>query len=563
MSGEPFEKRRPMNRPNFDDILPVEFSPLSICRVIWKSKWITLAVWIAVTAGAYFFVKRLPPTYSAQAVVVIESPDIPEQMVSTIVRGDPQDRLNAISQQILSTQQLTSMIDEFGLYGYGKGRKASPAALDRLRSEIKIISDRREGGHASSFQVVYTGPNAVTTANVANRVAESFIAQNVRTREDLTEGTSEFLEGQLREAKRKLDEVEGAVSRYKLSHNGELPQQLPSVMGTLDRLQAGLAADRESVRRSEQELAVLESNLANAEALEAVQARALENAARPGPRRTDAASPVAAAVPARRASDDLQAQLNQLRLRYSEDHPDVRRLSAEVERLRQLEAQQAVNQPPPGPAPVKPLAPDPAVNQGDVAQLRADLQRTKERVSTIKVQIAETKRDIQSRKELEGRRMQEMNAYQGRLERIPVREQEMSQITRDYDTSLRNYQSLLDKKLAAGMAADLERRQKGERFTLVDPARTPEAPIKPNRKLLSGLGSLVGLALGLALGVGLEFRKGQFLGEWELPAGTPVLGRLPYIELTGAASTGARARKAKTTIPDGPVPVANQLRIGG
>ncbi|MBZ5581446.1 MAG: hypothetical protein LAQ30_04430 [Acidobacteriia bacterium] len=117
-----------------------------------------------------------------------------------------------------------------------------------------------------------------------------------------------------------------------------------------------------------------------------------------------------------------------------------------------------------------------------------------------------------------------------------MREQEMAQITRDYEMSKENYKSLLDKQTAAAMSLDMERRQQSERFTILDRARIPEKPLKPKRPMLFAMGSAASLALGLLLGFTLELRRNVFLGEWELPEGTTVLARLPYIEVVAKSS---------------------------
>jgi polysaccharide biosynthesis transport protein len=141
-----------------------------------------------------------------------------------------------------------------------------------------------------------------------------------------------------------------------------------------------------------------------------------------------------------------------------------------------------------------------------------------------------------------------MDQYQSHIERLPIREQEMAQLTRDYEMSKENYKSLLDKQIAASMALDMERRQQSERFTVLDRARVPEKPVKPKRPMLYAIGTAGSLALGLLIGFVLELRRNVFLGEWELPEGTTVLARLPYIQVpvrssqTGPAPTGKRIR---------------------
>jgi succinoglycan biosynthesis transport protein ExoP len=119
-----------------------------------------------------------------------------------------------------------------------------------------------------------------------------------------------------------------------------------------------------------------------------------------------------------------------------------------------------------------------------------------------------------------------------KINRMPLREQQMAQVTRDYEISKTNYRSLLDKKLAAEMAADLEHGQKPERLTLLDPARVPEKPERPNRPMLYGMGALLSVALGLAAGLLLEIRAGELLGHWELAAAIPVVARVPKISIS-------------------------------
>jgi len=163
-----------------------------------------------------------------------------------------------------------------------------------------------------------------------------------------------------------------------------------------------------------------------------------------------------------------------------------------------------------------------------------NMVQVNERISTLKAQLSLIDKDLEYRKVEHDRIIRDMSAAQARLSRLPLREQEMARITRDYEMSKANYKSLLDKKLAAEMATDMEHRQKSERFTLLDAARTPGRPQKPNRELLDAAGSLAGLALGLMIAFALELRRDVILGEWELPHDVVIMGRLPKILITGA-----------------------------
>ena len=152
-------------------------------------------------------------------------------------------------------------------------------------------------------------------------------------------------------------------------------------------------------------------------------------------------------------------------------------------------------------------------------------------------------REIQQRN---GRNVSEIlssiERYQARIEQLPVREQETAALTRDYELSKTNYKSLLDKKLAAGMATDMEKRQQGERFTMLDPPRVPEKPVSPKRPQFIGIGCALSLALALAFPIAMETKKNTILGEWELPEGVAVLGRVPHIK-PGASSFSEPSKK--------------------
>ena len=153
----------------------------------------------------------------------------------------------------------------------------------------------------------------------------------------------------------------------------------------------------------------------------------------------------------------------------------------------------------------------------------------------LKAQLKGINKELADRTAEQTRILHDIDSYQRRIERLPVREQEMAEVTRDYEMAKTNYKSLLDKKMAAEMALDMEKRQQSERFDVVNRAELPGKPIKPNKPLLYGASGIVGLMLALAFGFSAELRKNVILGEWELPAGTLVLARLPFIAVSAAA----------------------------
>jgi polysaccharide biosynthesis transport protein len=487
------------------------FLPRSIVRMLWKQRWLALAVWLVVSSLAYLVVHGLADVYQAEAVILVDSQKIPEKFVASTVQVSVQDSLNSISQQVLTVSRLEQILDKYNLYPGMKKNKTQEELVDKLRHDLDITLERGFSlGRPGAFRVAYQAPSPSVAAGVVNEVADLFVTQNVKTREQRAEGTSEFIENQLKQAKQSLDIQEAQLSTYKLKWAGELPQQESALMGALSRLQQELQGNQDTTSRAEQNKLVLENSLRFAESSVATLTRA-------------AASPPApvAGVPSiapLSASVRLRAQLNDLSQRYYEDHPEVRRVKRELQQAQEDEANAA-------PAPSA-EAPASVATGAETSPFQAELDRQKERASATRTQLQVLDQEIKGRMLERQRILKDMAEYQVRVEKLPIREQQMAALTRDYETSKGNYRSLLDKKISAEMATEMEKSQQSERFTVLEPARPPEMPIKPRRQAMYIAGALAGLALGLALSLAREFKKDVFLGEWELPKTILVLGRV-------------------------------------
>ena len=513
-------------------ITPPQLAPLSIARMFWKRKRLILICWSLVTAAVAVLVYNLPTIYGSEALVLVDAQKIPEKYVTSTVSTEVQDRLATISQQILSSTNLKKIIDEFSLYREEKTSLVQEEILELMHKDISIKLERGwVANRPGAFRVGYQGQDPAVVAQVANRIASLFIEENLKTREQQAEGTSDFIDTQLKEAKQRLDELEGAVSKYKLEHNGELPQQENAISGILSRLTVQLQTSRDGLERAEQSKAVLESTLEAAAAAVTV----LSDPLQPADGR-DVVSGVGVnpnQVNQPQKSEILEAQLDLLLTRFTEDYPEVKRLRNQIEVVKALEAARALKSTdqPSDASSTAASRPQSARRQFADPRRNLALSQANERVSALKAQWRAAGLEIENRRQEQQGLLKQMADAEGRLSRLPVREQEMANITRDYEISKANYRSLLDKKLSAEMSFDMEHRQKSERFTLLDPARVPEKPLKPNRPLLWTLGTLGSLLIGLAAGFGVELRKNVILGEWELPAGVQVLGRLPFIDV--------------------------------
>lgn len=501
-----------------------EYRLLSIARMLWNHVALAAVVTMVLSAAAVVVIKHLPATYRAQALVVVDSQKIPEKFVSSTVNSDVQDRLAAISQEILSTVRLKQIINDYHLYTKQRKTHTVEEVIQMMRADIEVRLERGwiSSGRPGAFTVAYRGPDPAIVAAVANRLANLYVQENLKSREVQAEGTSEFIESQLSDAKATLDKLESAVSRYKIQHNGELPEQQGSLLATLNRFQIELQGNQDAVNRAQQNKIMLQNSLRVAEAEQSAVARMAQAPAGDTLSSSEGSLPVRSA---QRRSDLLRAQLEQARLRYSDEHPEVRRLQAELEAALHNEAA-ADAAPSPEPTVVQAA---PAPKQVHAPAPPLELVRAQEHVADLRAQLNIADQEIQARTADRQGILDSIADYQRRVEQLPIREQEMAALTRDYEISKQNYRSLLDKKLSADISTDMEHRQKAERFTVLDPAREPDKPAGPGRRVYALAAFALSFLCGIAAALGRGFYQNMFLGEWELPEGVPILARVPKI----------------------------------
>jgi len=497
-----------------------EFSPQSILRAIWKHRLIAIVVTCLIAAAGILIVHQLPAVYEAGALILVDPQKIPERFVSSTISEDFADRLATMNQEILSSTRLKKIISEFDLYRHERTNHVMDEIIEMMRKDIEVTVEKSASAtRPGAFRVTYRASDPVLAARVVDRITSLYIEENLKTRELQSEGTSEFLNSQLAEAKRALDQQESAVSRYKVEHNGELPGQETMLQTALTGLQTELQGNDDALNRAQQTKITLENALTSS--------RAIENALRDRDRTTvrTAARPGALGKGPEPVfqSEVLATQLEAARVRYGDQHPDVRRLREQVAAAKQRERDEASKRPVQS-VEANTTEPAPVVLSSDPELLQAHEHRVQ-----LETELNGIRHEIERRTSERDRIIRDSNSYQRRIETIPLREQEYAALTRDYDFSKSNYRTLLDKKMAAEMATDLEKRQKAERFRILDPARPPQRPVKPKRSILYGACAIGGLVLAFVLCVLLEMRSGVLLGEWELPPGTPVLARISHI----------------------------------
>ena len=471
----------------------------SVTAVWRRRRWIAVVAFAVPCVAAVCLLAFLPNVYQATATVLIERQQVPESFVKPAMTSEVEMRLHALSQDVLSRARLQALVERFGLYRDPPGLLGTGDRVSRMRRdtdlELKAVERKSHNDFmTTAFAVSYRGGDPATVAQVANTLASFFVDQNVRSREQQATGTSAFLKVQLGETKTRLDQLERRVGEFKRQHLGELPEQLPANLATLEQLHAQLRVN-----------SVNQSRLVERRALRGEIVGELD--------------PVTGTVPesTRGRLARLQAELGQLRTQYSERYPDIRRLRAEIAGVEEQLAREPA------------AAPD-----------GADRATARQRLA-----VGEVNAELVALKAEEKRVRDAIATYQRRVENTPHREQSFRELARDYDATREHYASLLKRSEEAQIAESLEYERQSDRFRIVETAMAPTEPVAPNRLRLMLLGLALSLGLAVVATVIREQLDTSFHSVNEVRAFTtvPVTAGIPLIVTETDGLRAARRRR--------------------
>ncbi len=459
--------------------------------VVWGASWV------------------LAPSYRSSTLILVEQPTMPKDYVTPNVNDDLQERLQSITQQILSRTRLLQIIERLNLYGGGHNPVTPDEKVERMRKDIDIDLVRDAGNQITAFNVHYSSRDPRVAQQVTSELTNLFINENLEVRQQQSEDTTKFLEGQMETARKSLAEQEEKIRQFKAQHLGELPGQLASTLQILSGLQSQLQNDEDGLNAARQQHVYLQT-LAD-------QYRALQGS------KTSGGTTVG--LPALdQELDKLKAQLAELSSHYTERHPDVRKVKeqiADTEKMRDqllasLNAKDAA-------APTDGV--ETAVNSGSADPTQTSVQvQIQGQLKSNQVEISNRERSIAALKA-------RVDEYQARLSQEPVREQQLADLTRGYEQSKANYDELLKKKNESAMATSMELLQQGERFQILDPPSFPQKPEFPNHLKFCGFGLGFGLVLGVILAGAFEMTDDRLHDEKELKKLLPanVIAEIPAI----------------------------------
>lgn len=491
-----------------------QIKPDYIIDVLIRGRWfliVPLCISLTLGLGMTLTAKK---TYEAGTMILVQPQRVPTSYIRSVVSSTIGERLSTISQQVLSRSNLEQIIEQFGLYENSTGMYQEDK-IEGLRKRIKVKIERsREGSEA--FSISFTGSEPQRVMRIANTLASYFMDENLKVREAQAIGTSEFLDSELEKTKKRLEENEQNLAAFRAKYLGGLPDELESNLRTLDRMQKQVTDKAMLLREINNSISQLDAQISSMAAANGDSGIGGNDFQDFGFDELEGAGKDGSAL------QDAQEKYDALLMRYTEKHPDVKKLRRIIEKLKEnIEAAKEKGEedqasaeskkdtlPDMGWDPVAPL-------KAQRAQLVAEAENTKTEISSLQ---------------------DKMKVYQERVEETPKRELELQSLKRDYGNIRDVYNSLLDRKLEAELSVNMEKKQKGEQFRILDHARLPEKPISPNVKMMF----LLSIAGGLGLGGSVLFLKELLTysvirrdDQIESQLGLPILASIPPLEKPG------------------------------
>lgn len=473
-------------------------------QIFRRRRWFVIVPLIVVPIVALGLSFVLPKKWTSRSAILIEQQRVPSDIVQPVITEDLNARLATMQEQVLSRTRLESLIKKYSLFKADHGRESTEQLAERLLKDINLsavrpqVSSQGSGQALPGFSVAVELDDPRMAQQVCSDITSMFIDENLRQREQAAQGTTNFLQGQLDNAKQSLDQQDATLAAFQEKYFGSLPDQAEENMKVLGTLNTQLQAASNQLDRAQQDKAYTQSEIA---ALTQVQKSASGGAPTP---QTESEL--------QKELKTLQTRLAAMETQYTSSYPDVVQLKQLIAGLKKR-----IKQNPSAKSETASAASAPVLDPAQAAQL----SQLRNELHNDNVEIAAYSRQ-------ENYLQQQIKLYESRVQLSPKVEQQYKEITRNYNTALGVYNNLLKKRDESRMATDMERDQQGEQFVLIDPASLPQKPSFPDRRKFGGAGLGGGLALGVALAFLLEMKDKSIWNELDVQA---VLGAYPLARI--------------------------------
>ncbi len=496
-----------------------------------KRRWIMIVpIFLVVLAAGEAYCLFWPPTYEASCLVVVQPQKVPGTIIKPTVTTKIEERLQIITQQVLSRTRLTDIIERFDLYPKLRNRVTPDELAEQMRKDITIKISRK---NYFTITFIYTNPSKV--AAVTNALAAFYVDSNLRIREQDAVGTARFLERELKRMRGQLSEWEKKISAFKAEHIQELPESRQLNIRLLDIA----IRDFNNMDWKVQNLRVrthgYEQDIAEWQ-------RWIEDRKRHDAELRHRGVMAGGGGPAQGESnpEGIKKRIEELRVFYTDDHPDIQRLLRHLKKAEALEAEKKAREEAEARARAKAAGLTEA--QAEREKKDKELEKGKQNIRKLQERVAQINTEIRETELAKNKLIEQQAIIQKRIDNAPLVAEKLTDMTRGYEELKTAYQKLHAKWLEARMSANMERTQRGEQFEVVDPAQVPDSPFRPQvrRAIPVSVGLALALSVGLAFGLNYIDVSFTSVNQLERQTGLPVLLVVPPLETHHERAAAAR-----------------------
>lgn len=527
----------------------IEFSEVK--GVIRRRRKIFLIIFLGICLSSAAIAVVLPPVYRSEATIRIEGQQIPEEYVRSTITSYVEERIEMITRQVMKRSKLLEIINQFDLFADIREKYTATELIKKMSKGIALetisadVINKRTGRPSAAtiaFTLSYEGKNPETVKKVTEKLTSLYLEEDRRTRKKLASETTEFLQEELQSQKSQIVIFENKISEFKKNHFGELPEYNAINFQNMSKLKHELDQATMQIRSLQERRIYLKSQLAG----------------------TDPYSPVMMAdggmvMHPKKRLKHLKMKLISLQSILSQKHPDIKQLKREIadlegkagptnnnagkiRKLKDIDRQLAnlegrLGSKHPDLAKLKKLKKSlskeidalPALsNYNEISEGGPDNPA----YINLRTQLASTDLEIKNFNLKSNRIREEIEGYQKRMKHGPIVEKEYNNLTRDYESARSKYNEIMNKLMEAKISEGMEETQRGERFTITDPAYLPEKPYKPNRIAIVLLGFCLAFGASTLFAAGNEYLDKSVKSADELHAltGVPVFSVISYVE---------------------------------
>jgi len=477
-----------------------EIAIADVKRVLRRYWWIPTTAALVLAGAGLIASLMLPKKYTSSTLVLIEQPAVPKEIVRPVITDDLNQRMASMKAQILSRSRLEMIVNKFDLYPQQRPTAHMDDLVDKLKSTINVELIEPLAGSVNreppGFNVSVTFDNPQLAQQICQEITSMFMEQNATNRVDKSNKTTQFLSGKVEEAKEKLDEQDKRLAQFKSAHPVEGPDREQANLALLAGMNTQLDAATQALTRAQQDKTLSETLLGQQEANWKASQTGQQN---PESQEQELAT--------------LQDELSVMLTKYTPEHPDVIKVRSRIEDLKKRMSVAPGPKTPPAASQVTLREPP------SIQQLRIKIRQDELNIADL------TKRQAQIQEQIRN--------VQGRLQASPVIEQQLKEMTRNYQTASDIYNQLLKDRASAAMATSLEHEQQGENFKVLDAPSLPSSPSFPKKIVFvgGGFGGGLALSLGILYLLALSDKALYTERDVELCLKLPVLATVPSFDV--------------------------------